>query len=69
MGVVVIKCPNTGRELSTGIQVDSSTFARMPNEVMETRCPHCRTKHSWRPRDAKFVDALPPADWVENQDR
>jgi hypothetical protein len=69
MGVLVIKCPNTGRELSTGIQVDSSTFARMPNEVMETRCPHCRTKHSWRPRDAKFVDALPPAGWIENQDR
>lgn len=52
MGVLVIKCPNTGREVSTGIQTDTSTFARMPNEILETRCPHCRTKHSWRPRDA-----------------
>ena len=68
MGVLVIKCPNTGRDVSTGIQTDASTFARMPNEVLETRCPHCRTKHSWRPRDAMFVDALPPADWIENQE-
>jgi hypothetical protein len=67
MGTLVIKCPNTGRDIATGVQVDSSTFARMPNEVLETRCPHCRTKHSWRPRDAKFVEALPPADWIENQ--
>ena len=67
MGVLVIKCPNTGRDVATGIQVDSATFARMPNEVTETRCPHCRTKHSWRPRDAKYVEALPPGDWIENQ--
>jgi len=67
MGVLVIKCPVTGRDVATGIQTDASTFARMPNEVLETRCPHCRTKHTWRPRDARFVDALPPADWIENQ--
>lgn len=67
MGVLIIKCPNTGRDISTGIETDKDTFATMPNDVVETRCPHCRTKHSWRPRDARLIDAIPPSDWIENQ--
>jgi hypothetical protein len=67
MGVLIIKCPNTGRDISTGIETDKDTFAAMPNDVVETRCPHCRTKHSWRPRDARLIDAIPPCDWIENQ--
>ena len=67
MGVLIIKCPVTGRELSTGVQIDADSFARMPNAVASARCPHCRSEHSWRPRDAKLVDVIPPAEWVENQ--
>lgn len=66
MGVLLIKCPNTGRELSTGIQLDANSLGLLPNVVSEVKCPHCRTTHSWRPRDARFVDAIPPSDWVEN---
>ena len=67
MGVLVIKCPVSGRELSTGIQTNANTFARMKNVTAQTRCPYCLTEHSWRPLDAKLVDAIPPADWIENQ--
>jgi len=67
MGVLVIKRPVSGRELSTGIQTDANTFARMKNVTAQTRCPYCLTEHSWRPLDAKLVDAIPPADWIENQ--
>ncbi len=66
MGVLVIKCPVTGREFSTGIQTDAASLALMPNEVGQAKCPYCLTKHSWRPLDARLVDGLPPADWVEN---
>jgi hypothetical protein len=67
MGVLVIKCPTTGRELTTGIQTDATNFARMPNAVAaQARCPHCHSAHSWRPLDARLVDALPPADRIEN---
>ena len=67
MGVLIIKCPVSGREFSTGIQTDADSFARMKNEATQTRCPYCLTEHSWRPLDAKLVDAIPPSDWIENQ--
>ena len=67
MGVLVVKCPINGRYFSTGVQTDADSFALMPNEVAYARCPHCRTTHSWRPLDAKLVDAIPPSDWIENQ--
>ena len=69
MGVLVIKCPNTGREYSTGIQTDWVTLARMDNPILTAQCPYCRIEHSWRPDDAKIVDAIPPADWIENQNK
>jgi hypothetical protein len=67
MGVLVIKCQVTGREFSTGIQTDADSLAKMRNEVSSARCPYCLTEHSWRPLDAKLVDAIPSADWIENQ--
>ncbi len=67
MGVLLIKCPNTGREFSTGIQVDVETLARVPQELTHTHCPYCKTEHSWLPRQAKLVDAIPLYDWIENR--
>jgi len=55
MGVLVIKCPVSGREFSTGIQTDVDSLARMRNEVSSARCPYCLTQHSWRPLDARLV--------------
>jgi|GEM_PF-549761 len=49
MGVLLIKCPTTGREFSTGIQVDEETLARVPQEFTHTHCPHCKAQHSWPP--------------------
>ena len=67
MGVLVIKCPNTGRQFSTGIHVDKETLARVPQEFTHTRCPHCNLRHSWLPREAQLVDAIHPTEWIENQ--
>jgi len=67
MGVLLIKCPNTGLQFSTGIHVDGETLARVPQEFTHTRCPYCSSEHSWLPRDAQLVDALPPSEWSENQ--
>jgi hypothetical protein len=68
MGVLVVKCYVTGREFSTGVHTDARTFGRMKNEVMQSRCPHCMSEHSWRPLDAKLVDTFPSKDWIENQE-
>jgi hypothetical protein len=67
MGVLVIKCPVSGREFSTGIQADWDTLTRMHNNPIQAYCPHCKAEHTWRPNDAKVVDAIPPSDWIENQ--
>ena len=67
MGVLVIKCPNTGQPFSTGIHVDGETLARVPQEFTHTHCPYCKLNHSWLPREAQLVDAIPPSEWIENQ--
>ena len=67
MGVLLIRCPKTGRQISTGIHVDEETLARVPQEYTQTHCPHCHSNHFWLPREATLVDAIPSKDWIENQ--
>ena len=52
MGTVMIKCPKTGCEISTGIQMDQSIFNTMPVFFSRTRCPICQTEHEWFARNA-----------------
>src|SRR6266568_4214568 len=47
MGTLMIKCPETGRAISTGIEADRSSFNRMPVFFGRTLCPICRTQHEW----------------------
>jgi hypothetical protein len=67
MGVLLITCPATGKEFSTGIQVDQLTALSLPNVPAAARCPHCQTDHFWKPQDARYAEAIPPPDWIENQ--
>jgi hypothetical protein len=52
MGTLMIKCPKTGHEISTGIRMDRSTFHKMPVFFARTLCPICRTQHEWFARAA-----------------
>jgi hypothetical protein len=45
MGVLVLKCPTTGREFSTGIHVEEDSLGRLPDTVAEAQCPHCGALH------------------------
>jgi hypothetical protein len=67
MGVLLITCPRTGKEFSTGIQADRSTARTLPKVAMRSRCPFCEDVHDWNVQDARYVEALPPSDWIENQ--
>lgn len=58
-GVLVVRCPTTGREFSTGILTDTDSLALLPQEFIHSRCPHCNVEHSWWSKDAKLVSALP----------
>jgi hypothetical protein len=57
MGTVLIKCPNTGRSISTGIEVDRSVFESMPVFFSRSLCPVCRIHHEWFVMSAWFCDA------------
>ena len=52
MGTVMIKCPKTGCEISTGIQMDPSYFKTIPVFFARTLCPICQTQHEWFARNA-----------------
>lgn len=67
MGILLIRCPNTGRELSTGVQVEADTLSQLPQVAGGTHCPHCASVHFWLPREARWVEAVPDRDWIENQ--
>ena len=64
-GVLVVSCPTTGKDFSTGIMTDEASLKLLSQELNRSRCPHCGVEHSWWTRDAKLVDALPQKDWVE----
>jgi hypothetical protein len=65
MGVLLVKCPKTGKMFSTGIQADAETVKNLPEVQARSRCPHCRSDHLWG--DAVFTPALAPLAWIENQ--
>ena len=52
MGMVMVKCPLTGRAIPTGIEIDHDSFQRCTVFFARTRCPICRTEHPWFAREA-----------------
>jgi hypothetical protein len=53
--MVMVKCPQTGRAIPTGIEIDRESFRRSTVFFKRTRCPICRADHHWFARDA-WVD-------------
>lgn len=58
MGQIVIKCPTTGRWVSTGIGTDRATFEDPTNKFTNNRvqCPACGQMHTWNKEDGRYVD-------------
>jgi hypothetical protein len=50
--VVMVRCPATGRELSTGVEMDAATFERLPDIRSRIKCSVCNLDHDWSTRDA-----------------
>jgi hypothetical protein len=66
MGVLMLRCPMTGRGFAAGVETDEATLKRMPEAISTARCPHSGQEHPWRPSDARLLDVVPPVLWVEN---
>ena len=56
VGVLLIKCPVTGREFSTGIETDERSLELIPDTVAQSPCPHCGSDHAWSKFDARLSE-------------
>jgi hypothetical protein len=59
MGAVMIRCPETGQDIPTGIVADRKSFAATPVFFARAYCPICRTEHEWFAREAWVCEAEP----------
>jgi len=57
MGAVMVKCPETGRDISTGIVTDRKSFDATPVFFARVYCPICRTEHEWFAKEAWVCEA------------
>lgn len=55
MGVVTIRCPRTGDEVSTGLEMDQKTWDALPVVPSRMHCPACRAEHVWSKTYARFT--------------
>jgi len=54
--MLLITCPVTGKEFSTGIETDTQSLDLIPDTVAHSRCPHCGDEHSWSKVDARLCE-------------
>ncbi|MBM3529064.1 MAG: hypothetical protein FJX62_13325 [Alphaproteobacteria bacterium] len=47
MGILMIRCPRTGRGIPTGYEMNGDEFARAPVFFARTRCALCGGDHEW----------------------
>ena len=52
MGAVMVRCPQTGREIRTGLVAERGSFEAMPVFFARVHCPICRTEHEWFAKEA-----------------
>jgi hypothetical protein len=57
MGILMIRCPNTERTISTGRDVAPATFRSTPVFFSRTYCPLCHVMHEWFAKDAWICDS------------
>jgi hypothetical protein len=56
VGVLLITCPVTGDEFSTGIETDEQSLDLIPDTVARSLCPHCGAEHAWSKSDARLSE-------------
>ncbi len=47
MSSVMIRCPVTGRPVSTAIETEPSVFRKLPKIAAHMCCPACWQDHTW----------------------
>jgi hypothetical protein len=61
MGTLVFVCPNTGHEVSTGVEIDRSNYKRLSRTKTAVFCPRCHKNHVLATIWAWLADEVPQA--------
>jgi hypothetical protein len=67
MSALMIRCPSTGRSVSTAIETEQSVFRGLPKVVSRMLCPACGQEHvwltssAWLAGESRLVDERYPA--------
>jgi hypothetical protein len=56
VGIIVVRCPKTDLEVSTGIEIEREDFLLLLPVVGQFQCPLCGEEHSWLPSQARVKD-------------
>jgi hypothetical protein len=59
MGVVVMRCPRTGRDVPTGTEIERDAFMALKPVLHRIRCPACGSEHVWSKGTAEWRSSLP----------
>jgi hypothetical protein len=59
VSALMIKCPQTGEPVYTGIETDQFSLNKAPDVPMQARCPACGGEHVWWKREAWLQEVSP----------
>ena len=64
MGLLMLRCPMTDRNFSTGIHTDKDSIKLMPNTEIAARCPYCGREHTGTPREGWVAESVPLSEQI-----
>ncbi|MBN8995559.1 MAG: hypothetical protein J0H94_10040 [Rhizobiales bacterium] len=59
MPMVTMRCPCTGQQVPTGLDMDQASWETLPVVVSTMRCPACGAEHVWSKTYARCEPARP----------
>ena len=61
MPILMIKCPTTGKAVSTGVAIDAKSFQNPTNQFINNTvgCPACGQRHIWSKSDVLPLEPEP----------
>jgi hypothetical protein len=54
MGIVTVRCPTTGQDVSTGVVIDADSFAIINFQGHRFLCDACGEVHTWDKHAATY---------------
>jgi hypothetical protein len=64
MATLFFRCPVTGREVSTGLEIDHASYARIDDDYVGISCPYCKEPHPLASVKSWLEDASAFETWV-----